>query len=106
MAASNLKPAPKHAELPVEKLRWRCETSRVPFETTAQAEPRGNEDDKQKRGSILLFVGPAVLIYTAFVIIPSLRAFAWSVHSWDGQSEIGKMPFVGSLNFRRRHRLD
>ncbi len=40
MAASNLKPAPKHAELPVEKLRWRCETSRVPFETTAQAEPR------------------------------------------------------------------
>src|SRR5215467_11366721 len=28
------------ATLPVEKLRWRCEPSRLPFETTAQAEPR------------------------------------------------------------------
>jgi lon-related putative ATP-dependent protease len=26
--------------LPPEKLRWRCEASRLPFETTAQAEPR------------------------------------------------------------------
>jgi len=30
----------KHAELPLEKLRWRCELSRIPFETTAQAELR------------------------------------------------------------------
>jgi len=28
------------AELPPAKLRWRCELSRIPFETTAQAEPR------------------------------------------------------------------
>ena len=34
------KPAPQHAELPPEKLRWRCELSRIPFETTAQAELR------------------------------------------------------------------
>ena len=34
------KPAPKHTELPAAKLRWRCELSRIPFETTAQAEPR------------------------------------------------------------------
>src|SRR5712692_20835 len=34
------KPAPKHAELPPEKLRWRCDLSRIPFETTAQAELR------------------------------------------------------------------
>jgi ATP-dependent Lon protease len=34
------KPAPKHAELPAAKLRWRCELSRIPFETTAQAELR------------------------------------------------------------------
>jgi predicted ATP-dependent protease len=27
------------AELPPEKLRWRCDTARIPFETTAQAEP-------------------------------------------------------------------
>ena len=35
-----LKPAAKPIELAPEKLRWRCELSRIPFETTAQAEPR------------------------------------------------------------------
>ena len=40
MTATNDKRAPVHAELPPEKLRWRCELSRIPFETTAQAEPR------------------------------------------------------------------
>jgi predicted ATP-dependent protease len=34
------KPAAKHPELPQAKLRWRCELSRIPFETTAQAELR------------------------------------------------------------------
>ncbi len=33
------KPAPAHVGLPPEKLRWRCDPSRVPYETTAQAEP-------------------------------------------------------------------
>jgi len=32
--------APKPVELPAAKLRWRCELSRIPFETTAQAELR------------------------------------------------------------------
>jgi ATP-dependent Lon protease len=35
-----IKTAPKVTELPPEKLRWRCELSRIPFETTAQAELR------------------------------------------------------------------
>jgi len=34
------KTAPKPTELPATKLRWRCELSRIPFETTAQAELR------------------------------------------------------------------
>ncbi|HEV2197609.1 MAG TPA: AAA family ATPase [Candidatus Acidoferrum sp.] len=34
------KPAPKPVELPPAKLRWTCELSRIPFETTAQADPR------------------------------------------------------------------
>jgi predicted ATP-dependent protease len=38
--AETLKKSGPHAELPQEKLRWRCEASRLPFETTAQAEPR------------------------------------------------------------------
>src|ERR1700745_3645581 len=32
--------APRPMELPAAKLRWRCELSRIPFETTAQAELR------------------------------------------------------------------
>src|SRR5256884_2456776 len=34
------KAAPKPIELPTDKLRWRCELSRIPFEATAQADPR------------------------------------------------------------------
>src|SRR6202790_2851211 len=40
MMPTNYKPGAKHAELPAEKLRWRCELSRIPFETTAQAQKR------------------------------------------------------------------
>ncbi len=40
MTSKNIKAAPAHVELPPAKLRWRCELSRIPFETTAQAELR------------------------------------------------------------------
>ena len=40
MGVNGFKPAAVHAELPPAKLRWRCEASRLPFETTAQAELR------------------------------------------------------------------
>jgi predicted ATP-dependent protease len=40
MTIPTAKPAAPHAELPPDKLRWRCELARIPFETTAQAEPR------------------------------------------------------------------
>lgn len=33
------RPAPPHAALPPDRLRWRCDPARVPFETTDQAEP-------------------------------------------------------------------
>ena len=36
---TGMNPAPKHSELPAEKLRWRCDPARVPFDTTAQAQP-------------------------------------------------------------------
>ena len=40
MTSKNIKPASAHGELPSAKLRWRCDLSRIPFETTAQAELR------------------------------------------------------------------
>src|SRR5256884_8334344 len=40
MSSNGYRPADTHQELPPAKLRWRCEASRLPFETTAQAELR------------------------------------------------------------------
>lgn len=40
MTSMTDKPELKETELGPEKLRWRCELSRVPFETTAQAQKR------------------------------------------------------------------
>jgi predicted ATP-dependent protease len=40
MTSKDIKSAPVHEELPPAKLRWSCELSRIPFETTAQAELR------------------------------------------------------------------
>src|ERR1700687_312777 len=37
MSTNGYKPAVVHPELPAEKLRWRCDLSRIPFETAAQA---------------------------------------------------------------------
>jgi len=51
--------------------------------------------------NILLFVIPSLLVYTTFVIVPSLRAFVWSVHEWNGLTNMMDMPFRGLLNFRR-----
>src|SRR5260370_29318967 len=62
------KPAPKPAELPPAKLRWRCELSRIPFETTAQAELREGFIG-QERALPALKMGAALSApgYTVFV---------------------------------------
>jgi len=52
-------------------------------------------------GNVLLFVAPAFLLYSLFVIIPCLRSFSWSVHSWNGLTPMAQMPFKGLLNFKR-----
>jgi raffinose/stachyose/melibiose transport system permease protein len=48
--------------------------------------------------SIVLFVGPAALLYTAFVVIPSARSFWWSTQRWDG---LTNMTYVGLQHFKR-----
>src|ERR1700716_125494 len=39
MVSMATKPAITHVGLPPEKLRWSCDPARIPFDTTAQAEP-------------------------------------------------------------------
>ncbi|MAE65837.1 MAG: ABC transporter substrate-binding protein [Phycisphaeraceae bacterium] len=48
--------------------------------------------------ALVVFVGPAVLIYTVFVIVPCARSFHWSLHRWDGLTD---MSAVGLTHFRR-----
>ncbi|MGH7995325.1 MAG: extracellular solute-binding protein [Opitutaceae bacterium] len=45
----------------------------------------------------LAFVGPAFLIYAAFVIAPALTAFGWAFTRWDG---IGPRSWAGLFNFK------
>ena len=47
---------------------------------------------------VILFVGPATIFYTLFVIVPSLKSFVWSSMRWDGLTD---MTFVGLLHFQR-----
>ena len=51
--------------------------------------------------NVLLFIGPAVAIYTIFIIVPSIRSFSWSLHEWNGLTGMDSMPYKGLLNFRR-----
>ncbi len=48
--------------------------------------------------NIVLFVGPAVILYTVFVVVPSLKSFVWSVNRWDG---LTPMQYVGLQQFAR-----
>ncbi len=63
--------------------------------------PRAAQLQRMGWGNVMLFIGPSVLIYTVFVIYPSLRAFDWSMHEWNGLTNMASMPFKGLLNFRR-----
>ena len=50
---------------------------------------------------VLLFVVPSVVIYTAIVIVPSVRSFNWSTHEWNGIAPMESMRFIGLQNFKR-----
>jgi predicted ATP-dependent protease len=68
MDSTKIKPPGAHAELPVGKLRWRCELSRIPFETTAQAEPReGFIGQERALRALKMGVGLAAPGYNVFV---------------------------------------
>jgi predicted ATP-dependent protease len=68
MESTKPKAAGAHAELPAGKLRWRCELSRIPFETTAQAEPReGFIGQERALRALKMGVGLAAPGYNVFV---------------------------------------
>ena len=52
-----------------------------------------------KKSVILLFIFPAFLIYTAFVIVSIIWAGYYSFFDWGG---VGEKVFVGLKNLLRR----
>ena len=51
--------------------------------------------------NVLLFTGPALAFYSIFVVFPSGRSLVWSTQQWNGLGGVGRMSWVGLLNFRR-----
>ncbi len=48
MAKNSSHSPPKHASLAPDKLRWRCDPGRIPFETTAQVEPASSDMGQER----------------------------------------------------------
>ena len=46
----------------------------------------------------LMFIAPAFLFYTLFIIVPTISSFYYSFTSWDGISP--NIKFIGLANFR------
>lgn len=46
--------------------------------------------------TIVLFVGPALLLYTVFIVWPALQSFGWSLTRWNGLTE---KEYCGLNNF-------
>jgi len=70
--------------------------ARRPSERAVGAEAESNL--RMRFRNVVLFVGPAALLYTVFVIVPCAKSFGWSLNEWDGLTD---MRFVGLLYFKR-----
>ncbi|MBI2301038.1 MAG: extracellular solute-binding protein [Armatimonadetes bacterium] len=92
------KPATLLALLLAAAVYWLVTTLRALRQRRARAGIERTGLVRLSLPNVLLFVGPAVLLYTILVVVPCLRSFAWCVHEWDG---LTTMRYVGLLYFRR-----
>src|SRR5216117_1667724 len=51
-----------------------------------------------RRWWLVFFLGPAIVLFAAFITYPILSALAFSLYAWEG---IGRRGFVGLANFAR-----
>ncbi len=59
---------------------------------------RTTRDEWQRRGEILLLVGPALTLFVLFVLLPMGQAAYYSVYDWNGLQPLED--FVGLDNYR------
>jgi len=57
----------------------------------------GGSGERPGSGLVAAFLGPALLVYGALVLIPGLWAFGWAFTKWDG---LGERSWAGWLNFK------
>ncbi len=68
------------------------------FQPTRRGTQTGMSDKSlEKWITVLIFVGPAVLVYTWLVILPVIRAIQFSLYQWNGLGPL--TDFVGLGNF-------
>ena len=53
---------------------------------------------KKFDSTAFLFIAPAFILFTAWVIIPTISSVYYSFTSWDGISE--DIKFIGLANYR------
>jgi raffinose/stachyose/melibiose transport system permease protein len=61
--------------------------------------PPAGRSSARRRGEIALFLGPALLLYAAFVIVPMLLAGYYSLFNWNGLGPLDR--FIGLDNYTR-----
>ncbi|WP_238991392.1 extracellular solute-binding protein [Rariglobus hedericola] len=65
---------------------------------SAPAQASSSEHLGRLRGSLAMgFVGPSLLLFGAFVVLPGLASFIWAFTRWDG---LGERTWAGLFNFR------
>lgn len=80
-----------------------------PVDATSSAGPRLASPEKKqhkldtakKWGEVGLFVGPALVLFLAFVVYPVASAARYSLYKWDGIKKFSDAEFIGFENYAR-----
>lgn len=71
----------------------------VTSETTGKRKVRFRRSGRRVAPALYLFPVPALIIYLAFFVVPTLQTFQYSITNWDGYSAV--FDYVGLKNFTR-----
>jgi raffinose/stachyose/melibiose transport system permease protein len=61
--------------------------------------PRSKAGDTRRRLEIAMFVGPALVVFLMFVILPVMLAAVYSLYNWNGLGPLDR--FIGLGNYER-----
>ncbi|WP_084038137.1 carbohydrate ABC transporter permease [Demequina sp. NBRC 110053] len=65
------------------------------------AQHNARKDNRRKWIEIAIFVGPALLMFLAFVVFPMVMAARYSLYKWDSRQPFELAEFIGLDNYTR-----